>query len=61
MNGEMMGSGMMMACMIATTLFVLIILVTIITQAVLQAKILRELRRIRADSPLVHSKSETKP
>ena len=41
--------GMMMACMIATTLFSLLLVVAVIVQAVLQAKILRELRKVRHD------------
>lgn len=41
--------GMMMVCMIATTLFALVLAVTVIIQAVLQRKILRELRRLGHD------------
>lgn len=48
MMDGMMG-GMMQVCMIAGTLFVLVILVTMIVQAVLQAKILRELKALRAE------------
>ena len=59
-GGQMMDGGMMMACMIAGTLFALVILVLIIVQTVLQAKILGELRRFRAESPPVSPKVETK-
>jgi len=43
MQGSMM-DGSMMLCMAASALFGLIVAVTVIVQAVLQAKILRELR-----------------
>lgn len=48
MDPSMM-NGMMMICMIASTLFVLSILITLVVQAVLQAKILRELRQLRSE------------
>ncbi len=45
MNEQM---GMMMICMIVTMLFVIIIGIAIIIQTSLQAKILKELRRLNA-------------
>jgi uncharacterized membrane protein len=43
MDGPMMGG--MLICMIASTLFALVIMVTLIVQAVLQSRILAELRK----------------
>ena len=40
-----MNGSMMVVCMVAATLFSLTVVVTLIVQAVLQAKILRELRK----------------
>lgn len=39
--------GTMMICLVASTLFVLIVAITVIIQAVLQKKILREVRKLR--------------
>jgi hypothetical protein len=47
MDGSMMG-GTMMFCMMASALFGLIITVAVIVQAVLQTKILDELRKLNA-------------
>lgn len=46
MNGDMSG---MMICAIITTVVVIAILVLLILQTVYQAKILREVRRIKED------------
>jgi hypothetical protein len=46
MNHNMMNTGWMMLCMATSTLFALGIAVTVIVQAVLLRKILRELRQI---------------
>ena len=59
MDGMMNGT-MMQICMIASTLFALIALITLVVQAVLQAKILRELRGLRADRQQFFSR-EMKP
>jgi hypothetical protein len=45
MDNSMM-DGMMAICMIASTLFTLVILVAIIMQTVVQVKILSEIRRL---------------
>jgi len=39
-------NGMMMICMIACTLFALVILVLVIIQTVVQVKLLREVRKL---------------
>lgn len=48
---EHMMDDTMLACMIASTLFGLIILALVIVQTVLQARILRELRKLTAERP----------
>lgn len=45
---DMNMDGMMMMCMMAGAVFALVILVCVIVQTILQAKMLRELRRIGA-------------
>jgi hypothetical protein len=49
MDNSMM-DGMMAICMIASTLFALVILVAIIIQTVVQVKILGEVRRLQRTS-----------
>jgi hypothetical protein len=49
MDNSMM-DGMMAICMIASTLFALVILVAIIIQTVVQVKILGEVRRLQSTS-----------
>ena len=44
-----MNGSMMVMCMVAATLFSLIVVVTLIVQAVLQAKILREIRKYEGE------------
>lgn len=44
-----MNEQMMMICMVATTLFVILIGVAVVIQTFLQTKILREIRRINRD------------
>jgi hypothetical protein len=44
-----MMNGSMMLCMIAAALFDLIIVIAVIVQAVLQANILREVRRLKTE------------
>lgn len=61
MDGQMMSEPMMMACMIASALFALIVLITLVVQAILQAKILRELRRLRVDTPQLAQKTTAEP
>lgn len=46
-----MSDGMMAACVIGGTLYALVLLVTVIVQAVLLARILREVRRLRGEEP----------
>jgi heme exporter protein D len=55
----MMGD-MMMVCMIAGTLLALAVLVTLVVQTVLQAKILRELRRLHVESQRAPQNAERK-
>lgn len=45
---DMNMDGMMMMCMMAGTVFALVILVCVVVQTIVQAKMLRELRRIGA-------------
>ncbi|MCG3113322.1 MAG: hypothetical protein MCM46_16020 [Candidatus Manganitrophus sp. SB1] len=55
----MMMDGMMMYCMTALTLFVLIVMVTLIIQTALQFKILREIRRLQQKHTPIGDAGET--
>lgn len=57
MNGGMMDHNMMMVCMIATALFALVILILLIVQTVLQAKILGGIRELNKKTPALPAAS----
>ena len=55
-----MTDGMMAVCVIGGTLYALVLLVTVIVQAVLLARMLRELRQFRAERLPTSQRTEAK-